>query len=92
MMSGFSFNRLAQVLRWDVEAGWRSYLAGLWAVASILLLMFVVDLLWYFFSSLIAGEFLYLGSFVLQYILLVLFCPLIISFCCWLNIKLGYKS
>lgn len=44
MMSGFSFNRLAQVLRWDVEAGWRSYLAGLWAVASILLLMFVVDM------------------------------------------------
>lgn len=44
MTRGFSFNRLAQVLRWDVAAGWRGYMAGLWAVASILLLMFVVDM------------------------------------------------
>lgn len=63
---------------------------GLWI--SFAVLMFVVDLLWYLFSSFIAGQWLFLGAFILQYILLVLFCPLVISFCCWLNIKLGYES
>lgn len=43
MTRSFSFNGLWRVVRWDVASGWRGYLAGLWAAASLLLLMFIVN-------------------------------------------------
>ena len=43
MTRGFSFNRLAQVLRWDVAAGWRGYITGMCAAALILLMAFVMS-------------------------------------------------
>lgn len=43
MTCGFSFNRLAQVLRWDVAAGWRGYITGMCAAALILLMAFVMS-------------------------------------------------
>ncbi len=63
---------------------------GLWISFSVLML--IIYILWYFVSCLIAKEWLTLPVFVFEYILLVLFCPLIMSFCCWLNIKLGYEG
>jgi len=91
----FGLNAFFFVLLFFIANLARSFLLemsfnGLWI--SFMLLMFIIDLLWYLFSSFMAGEWLFLGAFILQYILLVLFCPLIISFCCWLNIKLGYES
>ena len=91
----FGLNAFFFVLVFFIANLGRSFLLdmsfnGLWI--SFAALMFAVDLLWYLFSCLISGEWLFLSPFILQYILLVLFCPLIISFCCWLNIKLGYKS
>ena len=43
MTCGFSFSRLAQVLRWDVAAGWRTYVTGLCAAALIMFMEFAVS-------------------------------------------------
>lgn len=91
----FGVNTFFFVLAFFITNLGRSFLQdmtfnGLWL--SFAGLMFVIYMLWYLTVSLLSHSWLGLGAFLLQYVLLVLFCPLIMSFCCWLNMKLGYEA
>lgn len=43
MTRSFSFDRLAQVLRWEAAAGWRNYITGLCAGAMMLFMVFAMS-------------------------------------------------
>lgn len=62
---------------------------GLWGIFA--LIMAGMYAAWYLATCLIQGRFVF-GTFFIEYILLVLFCPLIMALSAWLNAKMGAEA